>query len=468
MEEIEAKKKWDDFLDWINSNSTNSYYRGESNNEYLLRPKVGRKNYSLSDELNMFEHFKRRANIYVNAKNDFEWLALAQHHGLSTRLLDWTMSPLVACFFAVMSKIEKTARIYVLDSKMNEPINLDRYNSPFEIDKIHILHPPISTRRIELQKGLFSIHPLPNKPLLIGNKGDSDKRNTLIEVENNYHFNDFSKPIFNEEAYDEAVTKYLVNFYQVNSPYFEIPSNCKRYFEKKIRLLGIDETIFGDIDSIAKNIEYSKENNQLNEITKPVFFNAKPFWKNYIENNIINYFQNKDNIFQNLIDCRNFSNKVFFSIDDEFTDNKRTNCDKSVSGSLYFSVVPNYENYDRINFSDINFYLRNNFTNLIKEMGKDLRLNTFNLIVSHEIKLRINLFCQDFNENIVSISSINILHFDKDWIDDVLKLSFISAENYFNNLKSQISEDDFLNLVTNKLEIDEIKRLAVKYKEIKI
>lgn len=142
-------------------------YRGENSTEYELRPKYGRDIAStmenaLAIEKNMLLNFMRRGAPHVDAppKNQWEWLAVAQHSGLATRLLDWTKNPLVAAYFAVQDRDINDCVIYSLDENSIDD-EVDEDQSPFEATKVLLYRPKHVATRIMAQTGHFTLHPNP-------------------------------------------------------------------------------------------------------------------------------------------------------------------------------------------------------------------------------------------------------------------------------------------------------------------
>lgn len=164
-------KSVDDFHRMVESAGQHlPIYRGENSSSYDLKTKLGRAlahatprlaANSLQTELAVLSHFKRHCVPYLESQpeNDWDWLSLAQHHGLPTRYLDWTFNPLVALFFAIWGKVFGDSVIYILD-RQKFPSS-DEYASPYEIDKEVIHKPKHISNRITAQFGVFTVHDQP-------------------------------------------------------------------------------------------------------------------------------------------------------------------------------------------------------------------------------------------------------------------------------------------------------------------
>ena len=156
-------------MDVLNSHGRgHPWFRGEDRADYTLKPKLGRVDIQpprslLGSEKGTIEEFKRCAlpHLRFRVDTEWEWLALAQHHGLSTRLLDWTRNPLVACWFATLHGYKGGDRVlYVLES--GDFCHANPTTSPYELNETVLFQPAHVTPRITAQRGVFTVHTAPD------------------------------------------------------------------------------------------------------------------------------------------------------------------------------------------------------------------------------------------------------------------------------------------------------------------
>lgn len=185
----------------LDSTGTEVWYRGhgsahESLQPSLYRPETQRYRY---DETTLVEEFRALSAQLTDSKpaDDWEWYFLARHHGLPSRLLDWSEGILPALYFALRPNVpvdrpafEDALRrpaaeptfdldgpcIWVLEAaslnvaSKNEdlvyipggPSTADYLTSAMASPSAGTLplaiYPPRANRRIVAQQGVFTVH----------------------------------------------------------------------------------------------------------------------------------------------------------------------------------------------------------------------------------------------------------------------------------------------------------------------
>ncbi|ATF90430.1 FRG domain-containing protein [Burkholderia gladioli] len=145
-------------------------FRGQRQEEWMLKPSIARHPRVWADtEEAMLAEFRERAIPYLESTvdlGDVDWLAIAQHHNMPTRLLDWSGSALAALWFAIHQPTAPTtgrrrepgAAVWILRYTGKDLIRDEERASPFSVERTPLLKPRHVSRRIAAQDGWFSLH----------------------------------------------------------------------------------------------------------------------------------------------------------------------------------------------------------------------------------------------------------------------------------------------------------------------
>jgi hypothetical protein len=198
---------WEAFLELITKPPYSHWaFRGERDERWPLYSSLSRylQNFGVArdawpnQEARIIRIFKRKAHQYLDKPpdpdDDFQWMALMQHHGAPTRLIDFTWSPYVAAFFALERTLAdgvvwamNPAR--VVRSRASKPARMD-LRLPGQFAKFFLKgdrrfiwmgEPQTMNRRLIAQSGTFAVPgvlDLPVEEIL----SDRDQENILTKI----------------------------------------------------------------------------------------------------------------------------------------------------------------------------------------------------------------------------------------------------------------------------------------------
>jgi hypothetical protein len=192
-------------------------FRGQADSAWPVIPKAGRDVYRVTRDLGRFRAWQDRACAYAQLPdNDWECLAIAQHHGLATRLLDWTTNPLVAAYFATASLPNLAGAVYCYLPLMYVDRDVAKLD---DVDRVAAYIPRAVAQRIVNQGGVFTVHPDPSVPLQATRPQELSGRMDLYQI--------------------------------------EIPAEAKNRIVKTLDTYGLNEvTLFPDLDGLSRHVNW--------------------------------------------------------------------------------------------------------------------------------------------------------------------------------------------------------------------